>query len=148
MDTVREMHDKNYYSKAFSSDIKTKITLDMSLKDNDDISIIHTQTVDKFGRPLEKSVPFAFDDESTPEKSQNEDSESLKEELKEKDIKINELERQLTERDIEINKLKKKIEDGKSRAERQENRINKLLYESEGLRKTNTQIEERIRDFE
>ena len=148
MDQVKEMHDKSYYSKGINSTLKTRITLDLT-NDNEGDSIISQEKVDKFGRSLEKSVPFDFeeDNKSTPDKSYPDVSE-LQDDIKSKDNRINDLEKLITERDMDINKLKKKLDDSKLRADRKEDTINKLLLETESLRKTNTSIEESIRDYE
>ena len=46
------------------------------------------------------------------------------------------------------NKLKKKLEDAKIKAERKEDMINKLLREAEDRTKENTELEEKVKEYE
>lgn len=148
MEQVKEMNDKSYYSKGLGSELKTKITLDLTA-DHEEIPIIQSETVDRFGRSLEKPVPFEFDWEdnhSTPEKQNSENSE---EDLShQNNERIIELEQQLAEKENDIGKLKKKLDEAKTKSDKKETTINNLLKDIENLSKVNTIIDEKLKDYE
>lgn len=151
MENTRPLTDRAYYARPLEHDLKTRIQIDISGDDSKVAKIIGEDKVDRFGNPIEKSVPLDLHDDSPSNESPSKDNDEMEDTkylLSLKNKQVEEMQEEIQYKDEEVKKLKKKVEEGKSRSEKKEATINKLLKEVEDKNKEIVTLEERIRELE